>query len=234
MSKSGIVPAQGSEPAGRHPFHIGVEDEVQQLGLFIDSAELRSCCEQIVINCYGSSHASKVCIKSIIISSAFLNIFNSAAKLKPFEACRVFHHGVNGVAMKKKPVVLIIRDGWGVNPGGKETAIKDGNATLLAKTPFHEVMFAKYPKGFLSASGLDVGLPPGQMGNSEVGHLNLGAGRIVYQDLTRINKAIEEGTLAKNPVFVEALKRPSPAACISSASSPTAACTATRTSSSPW
>ncbi len=109
--------------------------------------------------------------------------------------------------MAKKPVVLIIRDGWGVNPGGKETAVKDGNATLLAKTPFHEVMFAKYPKGFLSASGLDVGLPPGQMGNSEVGHLNLGAGRIVYQDLTRINKAIEEGTLAKNPVFAEALEK---------------------------
>ena len=109
--------------------------------------------------------------------------------------------------MAKKPVVLIIRDGWGVNPGGKETAIKDGNATLLAKTPFHEVMFKTYPKGFLSASGLDVGLPPGQMGNSEVGHLNLGAGRIVYQDLTRINKAIEEGTLATNPVFVEALEK---------------------------
>lgn len=109
--------------------------------------------------------------------------------------------------MAKKPVVLIIRDGWGVNPGGKKTAIKDGNATLLAKTPFHEVMFEKYPRGFLSASGLDVGLPPGQMGNSEVGHLNLGAGRIVYQDLTRINKAIAEGTFEKNPVFVEALEK---------------------------
>ncbi len=111
------------------------------------------------------------------------------------------------VVMAKKPVVLIIRDGWGVNPGGKETAVKDGNATLLAKTPFHEVMFTKYPKGFLSASGLDVGLPPGQMGNSEVGHLNLGAGRIVYQDLTRINKAIEEGTLEKNPVFADMLEQ---------------------------
>jgi 2,3-bisphosphoglycerate-independent phosphoglycerate mutase len=109
--------------------------------------------------------------------------------------------------MAKKPVVLIIRDGWGVNPGGQKTAMKDGNATLLAKTPFHQVMFAKYPKCFLSASGLDVGLPPGQMGNSEVGHLNLGAGRIVYQDLTRINKAIHEGTLGKNPVFVEALEK---------------------------
>ena len=109
--------------------------------------------------------------------------------------------------MAKKPVVLIIRDGWGVNPGGEKTAIKDGNATLLAKTPFHQVMFEKYPKGLLSASGLDVGLPPGQMGNSEVGHLNLGAGRIVYQDLTRINKSIEEGTLETNPVFADALEK---------------------------
>ncbi len=109
--------------------------------------------------------------------------------------------------MAKKPVVLIIRDGWGVNPGGKATAIKDGNATLLASTPFHDTVFEKYPKGFLSASGLDVGLPPGQMGNSEVGHLNLGAGRIVYQDLTRINKAIEENTLTTNPVFTEMLAK---------------------------
>jgi 2,3-bisphosphoglycerate-independent phosphoglycerate mutase len=109
--------------------------------------------------------------------------------------------------MAKKPVVLIIRDGWGVNPGGQKTAIQDGNATLLAKTPFHEVLLAKYPRGFLSASGLDVGLPDGQMGNSEVGHLNLGAGRIVYQDLTRINKAIQEGTLESNPVFSEALEK---------------------------
>ncbi len=107
--------------------------------------------------------------------------------------------------MAKKPVVLIIRDGWGVNPGGKKTAKQDGNATLLAKTPFHDTMLETYPKGFLSASGLDVGLPAGQMGNSEVGHLNLGAGRIVYQDLTRINKAIEDGSLAKNKVFRQAL-----------------------------
>ncbi len=109
--------------------------------------------------------------------------------------------------MAKKPVVLIIRDGWGVNPGGQATAVKDGNATLLGKTPFHEVMFAKYPKGFLSASGMDVGLPEGQMGNSEVGHLNLGAGRIVYQDLTRINKSILDGELAKNAVFVDAMAK---------------------------
>jgi 2,3-bisphosphoglycerate-independent phosphoglycerate mutase len=120
---------------------------------------------------------------------------------------RVGGGGYTRVVMAKKPVVLIIRDGWGVNPGGMETAEKDGNAVLLAHTPFHDVMLEQYPKGFLSASGMDVGLPPGQMGNSEVGHLNLGAGRIVYQDLTRINKAIEEGTLASNPVFVEALDK---------------------------
>jgi 2,3-bisphosphoglycerate-independent phosphoglycerate mutase len=107
--------------------------------------------------------------------------------------------------MAKKPVVLIIRDGWGANPGGLETAARDGNAVLLAKTPFHDEVLASYPRAHLSASGLDVGLPPGQMGNSEVGHLNLGAGRIVYQDLTRINKAIAENRLIENPVFVEAL-----------------------------
>ena len=107
----------------------------------------------------------------------------------------------------KKPVVLIIRDGWGVNPGGKETAEKDGNATLLANTPFHDEMLGKYPVARLSASGLDVGLPEGQMGNSEVGHLNLGAGRVVYQDLTRIQKAIESDEIRENTVFCDAMKK---------------------------
>ncbi len=109
--------------------------------------------------------------------------------------------------MAKKPVVLIIRDGWGVNPGGKNTAEKDGNAVELAHTPFHDEMAEKYPKGLVSASGLDVGLPEGQMGNSEVGHLNLGAGRIVYQDLTRINKTIAEGKLADNEVLKAAFEK---------------------------
>ncbi len=109
--------------------------------------------------------------------------------------------------MAKKPVVLIIRDGWGHNPGGKETAIQDGNAVLLAKKPFHDEVLAGYPKSFLSASGMDVGLPDGQMGNSEVGHLNLGAGRIVYQDLTRINKAIVDGEISGNAVFKVAMEK---------------------------
>jgi 2,3-bisphosphoglycerate-independent phosphoglycerate mutase len=106
-----------------------------------------------------------------------------------------------------KPVVLIIRDGWGVNPGGREKAVENGDATLLAKTPFHDQLYATYPQSRLSASGMDVGLPDGQMGNSEVGHLNLGAGRIVYQDLTRINKAILDGELAKNPILQEAFAK---------------------------
>lgn len=109
--------------------------------------------------------------------------------------------------MSKKPVVLIIRDGWGINPRGREFAEADGNATLLARTPFHDHLYATYPGATLSASGMDVGLPEGQMGNSEVGHLNLGAGRIVYQDLTRINKAVAEGKLQSNPVLQEAFAK---------------------------
>lgn len=99
------------------------------------------------------------------------------------------------------PVMLIIRDGWGINPGGQERREANGDATLLARTPFHDQLYREYPGGRLSASGLDVGLPEGQMGNSEVGHLNLGAGRIVYQDLTRINKALSEGELTHNHIL---------------------------------
>src|SRR3954467_8689466 len=102
------------------------------------------------------------------------------------------------------PVILIIRDGWGINPAGRERAQENGDATLLARTPFHDDMYRQYPGSRLSASGMDVGLPAGQMGNSEVGHLNLGAGRIVYQDLTRINKAIAEGEFASNAVLQKA------------------------------
>lgn len=109
--------------------------------------------------------------------------------------------------MSKQPVVLIIRDGWGENPGGQETAQVDGNSVLLADTPYHEHLWATYPRGFVSASGLDVGLPDGQMGNSEVGHLNLGAGRVVYQDLTRINKSIEEGEMPNMPALKEAFAK---------------------------
>ncbi len=98
----------------------------------------------------------------------------------------------------KKPVLLLIRDGWGINPAGRAGAERQGDATLLASTPVHDQLYHKYPISRLQASGLQVGLPEGQMGNSEVGHLNLGAGRIVYQELTRINLAVADGSLAKN------------------------------------
>ncbi len=102
-----------------------------------------------------------------------------------------------------KPVALIIRDGWGISPKGLAAARQEGNGPLLAKLPFHEHLYKTYPQSRLSASGEDVGLPAGQMGNSEVGHLNLGAGRIVYQELTRINQAIKNGTLATNQELVK-------------------------------
>ncbi|MEM9446397.1 MAG: 2,3-bisphosphoglycerate-independent phosphoglycerate mutase [Verrucomicrobiota bacterium] len=110
----------------------------------------------------------------------------------------------------KKPVLLMIRDGWGISPNqteGISTAQKEGNAPLLARTPFHDELFANYPLATLSGSGEDVGLPSGQMGNSEVGHLNLGAGRIVYQDITRINKAIHDGTFFTNKILVELMQK---------------------------
>lgn len=97
-----------------------------------------------------------------------------------------------------KPVMLIIMDGFG------ESDEIEGNAIAFAKTPNIDRLKSSYPFTTLGAAGLDVGLPPGQMGNSEVGHLNLGAGRVVYQDYTRINLAIENGSFMKKPVLVEA------------------------------
>ena len=79
------------------------------------------------------------------------------------------------------------------------------NAVTSAKTPFLDSLYAKYPHTTLGASGEDVGLPDGQMGNSEVGHLNIGAGRIVFQELSRINNAIKDGSINENPVFVKAM-----------------------------
>ena len=106
----------------------------------------------------------------------------------------------------KKPVILVIRDGWGINPAGKAGAEQQGDATLLARTPVHDRLYREFPASRLQASGLVVGLPEGQMGNSEVGHLNLGAGRVVYQELTRINLAISEGKLPKDPTLQKALE----------------------------
>ncbi len=107
----------------------------------------------------------------------------------------------------KRPVVFIIRDGWGDNPAGSEAAERIGDCPRLADIPFTRSLHERYPFSHLGTSGMDVGLPEGQMGNSEVGHLNLGAGRIVYQDFTRINKAVEDGDLASNPVLAEAFSK---------------------------
>ena len=89
-------------------------------------------------------------------------------------------------------------DGWGVAPAGA------GNAVSRAETPVFDRLLAAYPHGVLDASGQAVGLPPGQMGNSEVGHLNIGAGRVVYQDLTRISRAVEDGSFFENRVLKHA------------------------------
>ena len=107
----------------------------------------------------------------------------------------------------KKPVVLVIRDGWGRNPLGPDVAKEYGDATVLADTPFTDYLLANYPHSLLGASGEDVGLPDGQMGNSEVGHLNLGAGRVVFQDLCRVDNAIKDGSMGENSVLKTAFSQ---------------------------
>jgi len=98
----------------------------------------------------------------------------------------------------KRPVVLVVLDGWGYRPE------REGNAIALANTPTWDALVAGHPGTLLDASGLAVGLPEGQMGNSEVGHLNLGAGRIVMQDLVRIGESIRDRSFFENPVFTGA------------------------------
>ena len=103
--------------------------------------------------------------------------------------------------MAKKPVLLCIMDGFGWVP--EETF---GNAVVAAKKPHLDALMAKYPMTTIDASGMAVGLPEGQMGNSEVGHTNMGAGRIVYQQLTLITKSIKDGEMLQNPVLVKNMK----------------------------
>ena len=102
--------------------------------------------------------------------------------------------------MSRKPVVLMILDGYGLNER------HDGNAVYEAKTPVMDRLMKEYPFVKGNASGLSVGLPDGQMGNSEVGHLNMGAGRIVYQELTRITKSIKDGDFFENPEYLAAVE----------------------------
>ena len=102
--------------------------------------------------------------------------------------------------MSKKPYALIIMDGYGVNER------HEGNAIYTAKTPNMDKYLKEYPNAIVHASGMDVGLPEGQMGNSEVGHTNIGAGRIVYQELTRITKSIEDGDFFENEALCKAVE----------------------------
>jgi 2,3-bisphosphoglycerate-independent phosphoglycerate mutase len=100
-----------------------------------------------------------------------------------------------------QPIVLIVLDGWGLRPQ------KENNAIALARKPVYDGLIERYPNAQLITSGEAVGLPAGQMGNSEVGHMNMGAGRIVYQDLTRIDKSIRDDDFFQNPVLISSLKR---------------------------
>src|SRR2546421_2008966 len=101
----------------------------------------------------------------------------------------------------RTPVVLIVLDGWGFRPG------REGNAVELGDTPTWHRLWARAPRTLLDASGLAVGLPEGQIGNSEVGHLNLGAGRVVPQDIVRISQAIESGAFLRLPPLVDLCTR---------------------------
>ena len=103
--------------------------------------------------------------------------------------------------MALKPVVLCILDGWGLSES------REGNAPLLANTPNFDRIWAEEPHSTLAASGEDVGVPPGQIGNSEVGHINIGAGRVVLMELPRIDKAIEDGSFFSNPALVHFMER---------------------------
>lgn len=100
-----------------------------------------------------------------------------------------------------KPLVLIILDGFG------HSESPESNAIYAAKKPVLDRLWATVPNGLISGSGMDVGLPDGQMGNSEVGHMNLGAGRVVYQDFTRVTKSIRDGEFFENPTICAAVDK---------------------------
>src|SRR5271163_2935928 len=104
------------------------------------------------------------------------------------------------MAVRPKPIVLTVLDGWGYRP---ETA---GNAIALARKPNYDRLLREFPNTLIQTSGPAVGLPEGQMGNSEVGHLNIGSGRIIYMDVTRIDRMISSGEFFKNPVLLASMQ----------------------------
>src|SRR5271170_1600152 len=106
------------------------------------------------------------------------------------------------IAVEKRPVVIIVRDGWGKNP---HPEWNKANAVFLAKHPVADRLMAEYPNTLIHTSGFDVGLPEGTMGNSEVGHQNIGAGRIVDQESVKITKEIRNGEFFANAVLNQAV-----------------------------
>ena len=102
---------------------------------------------------------------------------------------------------RPKPIILTVLDGWGYRPE------RTGNAIALARTPNYDQLLRKFPNTLIHTSGPYVGLPTGQMGNSEVGHLNIGAGRIILMDITRLDGMIADGSFAKQPLLLEAMER---------------------------
>ncbi len=106
---------------------------------------------------------------------------------------------MSGASLPAPSAVLVVLDGWGLAPAGP------GNAVELASTPVFDALWARHPHTQLTACGRAVGLPEGQMGNSEVGHLNLGAGAVIRQDLTRIDDAVDAGVLDENSILRDAL-----------------------------
>src|SRR5580692_9653916 len=101
---------------------------------------------------------------------------------------------------RNKPLILTILDGWGFSP-----AI-EGNAIAAARKPTYDSLLRKFPNTLVQTSGPSVGLPPGQMGNSEVGHLNIGSGRVIYMDVTRIDLMISNGDFFKNPILLDSMR----------------------------
>src|SRR5512146_584072 len=101
---------------------------------------------------------------------------------------------------KPKPLVLIILDGWGYAPPSK------ANAISLARKPNYDKLLTEYPNTLIHTSGHFVGLPDGQMGNSEVGHLNIGAGRVVYMDITRIDLMVQNGSFFSDPTLLDVVQ----------------------------
>ena len=101
---------------------------------------------------------------------------------------------------RPKPLILTILDGWGFSPA------VEGNAIAAARKPTYDMLLGRFPNTLIHTSGRAVGLPEGQMGNSEVGHLNIGAGRVIHMDITRIDLMIESGELFSNPVLLDAMQ----------------------------